>query len=841
VPDSSSILGRTVSHYRILEKIGAGGMGVVYRARDEQLERDVALKVLPPGTLSNDSARRHFRKEALALAKLNHPNIETVYEFGSQEGTDFLVLEYVPGRTLTQKLASGPLLEKEVILLGMQIAAALEEAHERGIIHRDLKPANIAMTTRGQVKVLDFGLAKLLQPEEAVTADCLTETRGAPGTFPYMSPEQLRAEPVDARSDIHAIGAVLYEMATGRRAFPGELFSQVVDAILHQLPVPPRTLNPGITGELERIICKCLDKEPEHRYQSAKELLADLRRLAASSSQNLVPVSLRPKAPGWRKIFSFAGLGIGAALALAIILLKLNIGGFNNLFGRKRPPQIHSIAVLPLANVSADPQEEYFADGVTDALITELAQIGELRVISRTSVMVYKGVKKPLPQIARELEVDAIVEGSVQRSGGKVRINAELIQASSDRLLWAKSYERDLRDILTLQSAIAKAIVNEIEVKVTPQEEARLARAHRVNPEAHEAYLAGRFYWNKQTAEGLTKSIVYFEQAIAKDPDYALAYAGLADSYHALPEQTTVPIGEAFPKARTAALKALQLDDSLAEAYAALAAVKEDYDWDWTGAEELYKRALQLNPGQSGARVSYSNLLLELGRLPEALLQARTAQQLDPLSVNANDNLSSVLYYSGDYDQSIDQSRKTLEIDPMSHKAHRHLGQAYTQKKEYAEAIAELKKAIEFSGGSSEPLAELGYVFGVSGRKDEARRTLQQLLRPGDGYMSYYRLAIVYMGLGEKDKALESLELAVRERSPGVVHLKVSPLFIDLRSTQRFQKLLTEIGLGNANQTTVALPKTGRACFPAPGSRAGTGDATVCHLRWGGESTSCHA
>jgi eukaryotic-like serine/threonine-protein kinase len=794
--DSDPLIDKTLSHYRILERVGAGGMGVVYRALDERLERDVALKFLPVRALTNDSARRHFRKEALALARLNHPNIAAVYEFGFHEGTDFIVMEYVPGRTLTQKLAGGPLPEKEVIAVGMQIAAALEEAHERGMIHRDLKPANIVITSRGQAKVLDFGLAKLLRPEQDLTTDYLTDSRGVPGTFPYISPEQLRAEPVDARSDIHAMGTVLYEMATGRRAFSGELFSSVIDAILHQMPVPPRTLNPGLSGELERIIVKCLDKEPEHRYQSAKELLVDFRRLTASSSPNLTPAPLPSTFPGWPKLFRVVGLALGAVLALAIILTVMNVDRvYDRLTGRLRPPQIRSIAVLPLTMASGDPKEDYFADGVTDALITELAQIGELRVISRTSVMLYKGAKKPLPQIAKELQVDAVVEGSVQRSGDKVRINVELIQASRDRLLWAKSYERDMRDILTLQSAIAKAIVDDVEVRLTPQEQARLARSHSVNPEAHEAYLAGRFYWNKRTAEGLLKSIAYFEQAIARDPGYALAYAGLADSYHALPDLTTVAVGEALPKARTAALKALELDDSLAEAHSALATVKEDYDWDWSGAEQQYKRAIELNPGNATTRVFYSNLLMELGRLTEALSEARTAQQLDPLSPRANDNLSAVLYFSGEYEQCIKQCMKTLEFDPRSPQAHRHLGQAYAQKQFYGEAIKELEKAKELSRGNDETLSELGYVFAISGSKEQALRVLGQLMHSADGHISQYRLAIVLVGLGEKGKALECLEYAVKDRSPGVVHLKVSPHFLELHSDPRFQQLLGEMGL----------------------------------------------
>jgi eukaryotic-like serine/threonine-protein kinase len=595
------MIGQTLGHYRIMEKVAAGGMGVVYRARDEQLERDVALKVLPSGTLSDDAARRHFRNEALALAKLNHPNIEAVYEFGSQDGTDYLVMEYVPGRTLADKLLGGPLSEKETIALGMQIAAALEEAHERGIVHRDIKPANIAITARGQAKVLDFGLAKLLRADEELTTDYLTDTRADAGTLPYMSPEQLLGEPADVRSDGYTIGVVLYEMAVGRRAFSGNLPSRVVDSILHQPLVPPRALNPRISAELERIILKCLDKDPDQRYQSAKELLVDLRRQAAfSSARGGEPA---PAAPFWRKVLTTAALALAALLALGVTFTGLNINGMRDrLTGRVRLPQIRSLAVLPLENHSRDPEQDYFADGVTDELITELAKISALRVISRTSVMRYKNTNRPLPEIGQTLHVDAVVEGSVQRVGDHVKITARLVQASADQELWARSYDQDLRDILTLQSEVARAIANEVQIKLTPQEQAQLSRTRAVNPEAHEGYLTGRFYWNKRTAQGVEKSVVYLKQAIAKDPGYALAYAALADSYHLLPELTLVPVGEAFPRARTAALKALEMDDSLAEAHSALANIKEDYDWDWKGTEAEYKRAIELGPGQVLAR-----------------------------------------------------------------------------------------------------------------------------------------------------------------------------------------------------------------------------------------------
>ena len=789
------MIGQTLGHYRILEKVAAGGMGVVYRAHDEQLERDVALKVLPSGTLTDNSSRRQFRKEALALGKLSHPNIETIYEFDTQDGIDFLVMEYVPGNTLAERLGSGALPEKEVVALGMQITAALEQAHERGIVHRDLKPRNIAITERGQAKVLDFGLAKLLPKINEVTAaDTLTDTQAGAGTLPYMPPEQLQGDSVDARADIYTIGAVLYEMATDRRAFPEELPSRIIDAILHHPPVPPRALNSRISPELERIILKCLDKDPGRRFQSSKELLVDLSRLDGAASNRVAPQPppFKPKRTRMLVVYSLVAL-----LAIPAALIALNLHGWrDDLMGRPRPAQIRSLAVLPFENLSGDPEQDYFADGMTDALINDLGQIGALRVISRTSVMSYKGTKRLLPDIARQLHVDAVVEGSVRRNENKVQINVQLVQASTDVQLWGRSYEQDLRDILTLQNTAARAIADEIQIKLTPQEQFQLSRNDQVDPIAHEAYLTGRFYWNKRTPQGLQKSIDYFERAVAKDPGYAMAYAALADSYRLLPELTSVPANEAFPKARTAALKALALDNSLAEAHSALANVKEDFDWDWKGAEEEYRRAIELNPGYANAHAWYSNLLLELGRLPEAIVEAKLAQQLDPLSAFTNDNLAAILYYAGDYDQAIEQCQNTLKIDPASHRAHRHLGQVYVQKRMYEEAVSELRRAIELSPGSTEALADLGYAFGAWGKTDEAKKILLELQDSSQqSHISPYHLAIVYIGLGERELALQSLRKAVDDRSPGVVHLKVSPFFRELQSDPRFQDLLSYTGL----------------------------------------------
>jgi len=789
------MIGQILGHYRIVERVAAGGFGVVYRAHDEQLERDVAVKVLPPGTLNNESSRRNFRKEALALAKLNHANIEMVYEFGSQDGVDFLVMEYVSGKTLTEKLTEGPVSEKELVSLATQIVAAVEEAHERGIVHRDLKPANILITPKGHAKVLDFGLAKWLKPGEELTADHKTDSLTAAGTLPYMSPEQLNGENVDERTDIYSLGAVFYEMAVNQKVFTRPLASQVIDAIFNQAPVPLRAVNSRISPALDDIVMKCLEKERAHRYQSAKELLVDFRRMAARSS-TVMPVAGPRRTRGRKKLF----LILPAAAVILALAAMIGRVGIRNLWERLassgQSPQIHSLAVLPLVNQSGDPAQDYFADGMTDELITDLSRISALRVISHTSIMRFKNTNKPLPEIASSLHVDALVEGSIQRSGQRVKVNARLIRATDSREqpVWVRSYERDSSDVLALQTELATAIADEVRIRLTQNEKARLSESRSTNPEAHEEYLAGRYYWNKRTADGLEKSISYLEKATAKDPKYALAYAALADSYHLLPELGNVSVAEAFPKARTAALKALEIDDSVGEAHSALANIKEDYDWDWKGAEVEYERAIELSPGDEVAHAHYSNLLLELGRFPEALAEAKIAQSLDPLSVFANDNLAAMFFYAGEFDHAIEQAHKTLELDPRSSQAHRHLAEVYTQRHMYPEAVAELQAAMDLSPENVEALAELGYVYGVSGMKNEAQAVLARI--KSNRNVSAYRLAIVYAGLGENDNALQSLKEAVDSRAAGIVHLKVSPFFSQIRAQSQFQKLLIDMGLG---------------------------------------------
>jgi eukaryotic-like serine/threonine-protein kinase len=787
------MIGQTLGHYRILEKVGAGGMGVVYRARDEQLERDVALKVLPPGTLTNEVARRHFRKEALALAKLNHPNIETVYEFNSQDGTDFLVMEYVPGKTLADRLVSGRLPEKEVVTLGMQIVAAIEEAHNRGIIHRDLKPRNIAITVQGQAKVLDFGLAKLLPQTNAVTSETLTDTQAGAGTLPYMSPEQLQGEPVDARADIYTAGAVLYEMAAGRRAFAEELPSRLIDAILHQPPVAPRALSSRISPELERTILKCLDKEPARRYQSAKELLVDLRRLDTTSSTHTMPPTPSPFV--WRRVTRLAAFGMAGLLTFAVLMTGLNVGGWRNrLAGRLRSPQIRSLAVLPLENRSQDPEQEYLADGLTDELITELSRISTLKIISRTSVMRYKNTDKPLPEIAKSLNVDGVVEGSVQRVGDRVKISARLIQARNDQELWARSYERGLNDVLALQYEVAQAITGSIEGALKPNEMASLQRSRPLDPVAHEAYLKGLYYWNKRTPEGLKKALQYFERAIDTDPKYALAYAGLSYTYAFAPD-LGLPSEIAKEKQKAAALKAVQLDDELPEAHTSLGGALED-DWDWSGAELEYKRAIELNPNYATARHWYSVHLSVLGRHDEAIAEAKRALELDPLSLIIQANLGRRYLNGRHYDEAIQECAKVLEMDSSFVLAHDCLGFAHLQKGRFDAAIAEFRAAADLSHGDPRSISALGYAYAISGKADEAARILRRLSSSSESkYFPAYYLAIVETGLGKKDDAFEWLERAYRTRSAELPDAKTEPMLDGLRSDPRLDHLIRRMGL----------------------------------------------
>ena len=750
------MLGMTLSHYRILHHVAAGGMGVVYCARDERLDREVALKVLPEGALADAPARARFRNEARALSRLNHPGIATIFEFDSENGTDFLVMEYVPGTTLAERISAGALPESELLDLGIQIAEALETAHEQGVVHRDLKPDNILVTPRGRVKVLDFGLAKLLEPSGAPAATAATRTGSAPalaGTLAYMAPEQFLGTGVDARADLFALGLVLYEMATGKHPYADQPPAAMMYAIVNTRPAPPRRERPGLSPRLEAAILKALEKQPERRQATAKALADELRSITAS----------------------------GGAVSVTA-----------------PAPRIESIAVLPLANLSGDAAQEFFTDGMTEALIASLAQIRALRVISRTSAMQYKGAKQPLPEIARALNVDAIVEGGVLRSGERVRVTANLIEAATDRHLWSKSYERDVGDVLGLQGAVARAIADEIRVEITPREQRRLATRRTVNPLAYEAYLRGRYYWNRRTPAELRRGIEFFQQAIEADPTYAEAYAGLADSYSVLADQSAMRPSEGFAIARAAIERALEIDDQIAEAHTSLGFLRGFSDWNWAGAEQSYRQAIALNPGYATAHQWYAEILVTQARFDEALEAARRAHSLDPLAFIIGTTVGDALYFARRYDEAIAQLRATIDMEPRFVPAHNDLGRVLVQIGRYEEGIAEFQTALQLAGGESKTSAGLAHACALAGRAAEARSILANLeARADTGLVSLHAIAVIHLALGEIEPAFTWLERAYRERDRALVWAKVHPRLDGLRPDPRFEALLRRMGLAS--------------------------------------------
>jgi serine/threonine-protein kinase len=784
------MIGQRLGHYLLMSQIGAGGMGVVYRARDERLDRDVAVKVLPPATVADEATRKRFRKEALALSRLNHPNIATIYDFDTQDGIDFLVMELVAGRAV--EAAARAMSENEVVRLGIQLVDGLAAAHAQGVVHRDLKPGNLRLTLDGRLKILDFGLARLLQPPDDAAATISRSSPQALGTLPYMAPEQIRGES-DARVDVYAAGAILYELATGQRLFPGTSGLALMDAILHRAIVPPQAVNSQISPALDRIIVKALDKDPERRYQSARELGVDLTRLGSADAS--APVHGRHPEPR-RRVAALAG---ALLLILTAVAVSLNLSnGRDRWRAGSTMPAIASLAVLPLANLSGDPEQDYFADGMTEALITDLGKIGALRVISRTSAVQYKDTRKSLPEIAHDLHVDAIVTGTVLRAGSRVRITAQLIHAPTDQHLWAEAYERDLRDILELQSDVAQAIANEIRAKVTPSERAAVHRTPAVNPGAYESYLKGQHYFNKRTEEGLRKSVEYFNDAISQDVGMARAHASLADAYSTLgyAGYAVLDPKDAMPKAKRAAQEALALDERSAEAYTTLAFISQNYDWDRSGSEKLYTRAIALNPNYARAHQMFAWHLAALGQHERARGEIEKARDLDPLSLIINHNVGWLAWYARQFDQAVAAYRTTLDLDVNFPSAHGSMGQALTIKGRYSEGIAEIEKAIDLLGGRPTVfVASLGYARAVSGDRAGAQTILAELIeRSKTRQVPAYWIAVVYAGLGDRNRTFDWLERGYEERQGILVTLNVDPFFDAVRDDSRFSSLIRRVG-----------------------------------------------
>jgi eukaryotic-like serine/threonine-protein kinase len=793
----------TVSHYRIVGKLGGGGMGVVYEAEDTKLGRRVALKFLPAEMASDARALERFQREARAASALNHPNICTIHDIGEEEGRPFIVMELMEGATLKHRIEGRPIKIDLLLDWAIEIADALDAAHHKGIIHRDIKPANIFVTARGQAKVLDFGLAKLAhhgQPEaSALTEDVapladvsLTISGQLLGTVAYMSPEQVHGEPLDARSDLFSLGGVLYEMAAGHQPFAGSTIATVFSQILRDSPEPPVKLNPQLPTKLEEIILKALEKDRDLRYQTASDLRADLSRLRRDTSGSPAVAAPQLRARWLHSRRWLAGTSLGV-VGLAIVLFLLLTQG---IIHRGSPaaahvPEIHSLAVLPLENLSGDKGQEYFADGMTEELITDLGEISALRVISRTSVMQYKDTKKPLPEIARELHVDAVLEGAVLRSGDRVRITAQLVRVNPERQVWAKSYDRNLRDVLALQSDVALAIAHQVQAELTPRERTQMAAQRPVNPEAYTAYLKARDASNPSRWDIAVK---YFQQAIEKDPGYADAYAGLADEFSDLGNAEILSPHEAYPKAKAAALKALELDNSLAEAHRVLAVTHLRYDWDWAGAEAEFRRTIELNSSGEGAHAVYGWFLSFMGRRREASAQIKLAEQLDPLDVYPFFCMGDLFYMSRQFDRAIEELRRTIDTfdlergSPMTHSL---LGKSLEGKGMFREAIAEQEKAVALIPEEPLYLGMLGNIYGLAGKKAEALKVLSQLKKQSKTkYVSPYDIALVYIGLGDKDEAFAWLDKAYAARSNDMSNLKEDPMFDSLRSDPRFKDLL---------------------------------------------------
>ena len=793
--DSDSLIARTISHYRIIEKLGAGGMGVVYKAEDTRLQRLVALKFLPDNLAQNSLALERFRREARAASTLNHPGICTIYDIAEQDGRAFIAMEFIDGETLRSHIEDKALPLEEVLKLGIQIADALDAAHAEGIIHRDIKPANIFVSKRGQAKVLDFGLAKLVPKGVAgPDADSNLKVEDSAsivgiisGTPSYMSPEQVRGDYLDPRSDIFSLGLLLYEMATGRQAFGGGTGGMIIEAVLTQSPVSAQSINPQIPPGLEDIINKALHKNREQRYQLAAELRADLEQLERSVGTGRVAEEGRAGSarPSTSSRLQTKERRAGKSAAQP---------------GIPRPERvskiIDSLAVLPFENASRDPEHEYLSDGIAGSLINILATIPKLRVMAQSTVNRYKGRSIDPQAVGRELLVRAVLTGRIMQSGESLRIGAELVDVATGSRLWGAQYDRKPGDIFAVQDEISQEIAEKLRLKLTRAEKKRLIKRQSDDAEAYRLYLKGRHHWNRWTEDGFYKAIEFFEQAVEKDPGYALAHAGLADSYVLLGWNGYLPPKDAFPKGKTAAMRALRLDTDLGEAHTPLAAVLWLHDWQWPEAQTEFQRSLALNPAYPTANHWYAEYLMTMGRHAEAITRMKKSQELDPLSLIISVAIGWTWYMARRYEDAVMQLRRTIELEPNYPLTYWILGLLFRKMGRYEQAIAEGEKGVKLSGGSSLMSAALAQTFATAGKREQALQILDDLTKlTKQKYVAPYFFAGIHAGLGEDYRAMEFLEQSYEEHSHWLIYLHIDPSMDALRSDPRFEDLVRRIGL----------------------------------------------